>query len=140
MGMLSPTPPIADGNHKLIQVGQDVCNAGDQRTQIITMQGHEIILLDNAAGSSTGNNKIQITTSNGKIQIRLDEKENTLYLGAVGDTKIVVEADGQITAKSRSGIDMDAPIINLNCVDTSNISDNKSSHVPTCPGNMGYDN
>ena len=132
---LTPQPPKSDGNHKIIQVPQDSHNGGGQRTHIITMQGHEIILLDEPSGL----NKIQITTSNGELQIRLDESTKTLFIGAYGENKLVIESDGPLSAKSRAVIDVDAPIINLNCGDTENAAGISETLIPKTPENNPLD-
>jgi len=133
---MSPVPPQANNNHRIIQLPQDFGDGGGQRTQIITMQGHEIIMLDSPSGRS----KIQITTSDGSQQLILDEMNKTFYIGvADADTKIVIESDAKIEIRSRQDIFVDAPNINFNCEDFDVQKDQQPSHPPTTPKDMGYE-
>ena len=132
---MTPSPPQADGSHRIIQLPQDFGDGGGQRTQIITMQGHEIIMFDDPSGMS----KIQITTSDGSQQITMDEMTHTLYIGVADAGKIVIESDAMLELRSRQNIFVDAPNINLNCFDFSMQEDQKGTHPPTTPKDMGYD-
>lgn len=96
---------------KFFLVPQDVSCAGGQRIQIISAQGHEIILLDAPSGMS----KIQITTSDGSQQIVMDEIGKKFYIGVADkDAKIIVESDAEIEIKSRQKITLSAPEIEIN--------------------------
>jgi len=132
---MTPSPPHANGNHKIIQLPQDFGDGGGQRTQIITMQGHEIIMFDEPSGMS----KIQITTSDGSQQITMDEMSHTLYIGVADAGKIIIESDAKIEIRSRQDIFVDAPNINFNCEDFDVQEDQKGTHPPTTPKNMGAD-
>lgn len=105
-----PIPPDAVGDHKILQIQQDIGCAGGQRIQIISAQGHEIILFDAPSGMS----KIQITTSDGSQQITMDEIEKKFYIGVADkDTKIIVESDASIEIRSRQEVMINAPKISI---------------------------
>jgi hypothetical protein len=131
---LSPQPPKKDKKHHIIQQPQDYAEGGPQRIQIITKQGHEIIMFD----SPSGNSKIQITTSDGGQQIVLDEQNKKLFIGvADGGTMFQIETDGIIQIKSRGDVFVDAPNIHLNCTDYDKAGDLQPSVPPKEPKRMG---
>lgn len=105
-----PIPPDAVGEHKILQVQQDIGCAGGQRIQILSAQGHEIIFFDAPSGMS----KIQITTSDGSQQITMDEIEKKFYIGVADkNAKIIVESDASVEIRSRQEITINAPKINI---------------------------
>lgn len=107
---LIPIPPDCDGNNKILVIDQDLGCAGGQRIQIISKQGHEIILLDAPSGLS----KIQITTSNGGQQITMDEIAQKFYIGIADiNTELVVESDGPVSITARNEITINTPKLNI---------------------------
>ncbi len=131
---LSPQPPQKDNTHHFIQEVQGYAEGGPQRIQIITKQGHEIILFDTPSGHS----KIQITTSDGGQQIVLDEQNKKFFIG-VADTGTTfnIETDGMIQIKSRADVFVDAPNIHLNCDSFDKVADLQPSTPPITQKRMG---
>ena len=80
---------MANGYHRIVQ--QPQCNdAGcGQRIQVITMQGHEISMMDTPSGAS----RIQLTTSDATKHINLDELNKIMWFTS-GNHKMIFADDG----------------------------------------------
>lgn len=92
-----PYSTTANGFHRIVQ--QPQCNDENcgQRIQVITMQGHEISMMDTPSGAS----RIQLTTSDATKHINLDEANKIMWFTS-GNHKMIFADDGHDTAVGSS--------------------------------------